>query len=224
MTSPRSRRPAIAASLAARLLARTKPAEAVTLIGKARLDLTVPLNADALATLVEILGQVGRHDHTIARANAAVAAFPAFGRFHAIRATGLMGSGAATAEVRAVLERAVELDEDLATALIALGRLDQAKGSVDAAVARFDQATLGTPGDPEAQWAAVTALIAAGRETEADARLEKLVGRHVEHAEAVKLMARRLEAREDESERAQQYSNLAERLRGIMERSERPSR
>ena len=65
-------------------------------------------------------------------------------------------------------------------------------------------------------------LIAAGRETEADARLDTLVGRHVEHAEAVKLMARRLEAREDESERAQQYSNLAERLRGIMERSEKP--
>ena len=99
----------------------------------------------------------------------------------------------------------------------------QAKGSVDAAVARFDQATLGTPGDPEAQWVAVTALIAAGRETEADARLEKLVGRHVEHAEAVELMARRLEAREDESKRAQQYSDLAERLRDIMERGEKPN-
>ena len=96
------------------------------------------------------------------------------------------------------------------------------QANVDAAVARFDQAALGTPGDPEAQWAAVTALIAAGRETEADARLEKFVGRHVEHAEAVALMARRLEAREDESERAQQYSDLAERLRDVMERSEKP--
>ena len=214
---------AIAASLAARLLARTKPAEAVALIEKARLDLTVPLNADALATLVEILGQVGRHDHAIARANAAAAAFPDFGRFHAIRATALMGSGAPTEEVRAVLERAVELDGKLATALIELGRLDQAKGSIDAAVARFDRATQATPDDPEAQWAAVTALIAAGRETEADARLEKLVGRHVEHAEGVELMARRLEAREDESKRAQQYSDLAERLRDIMERGEKPN-
>ena len=98
-----------------------------------------------------------------------------------------------------------------------------AKGSVDASVARFDQATLGTPGDPEAQWAAVIALIAAGRETAADARLDTLGGGHVEHAEAVKRMARRLEARQDESERAQQYSNLAERLRGVMERSEKPS-
>lgn len=214
---------AIAASLAARLRARTKPAEAVTLIKNARLDLTLPLNADALATLVELLGQVGRHDQAIARANAAVAAFPDFGRFQAIRATALMGSGGATKEVRAALERAVALDEKLATALIELGRLDQAKGSIDAAVARFDRATQSTPDDPETQWAAVTALLAAGRETEADARLEKLVGRHVEHAEAVKLMARRLEAREDESERAQQYANLAERLRGIMERGEKPS-
>jgi tetratricopeptide (TPR) repeat protein len=205
---------ALALSLNARLRARGKPGEAATLILRGGLDLTSPPNAEALATLVEILGQLDRHDRAVARANAAVAANPDWGRFYAIRAAALAGAGAAKADVREALERALELDGNLSNALIELGKIEEAEGNVDAAVRLFARATAIAPNDPAPQWLAVNALFRAGREAEADARLEALVGRHVEHADAVELMARRLEARGDDSERARQYARLAKRLHG----------
>lgn len=206
---------AVGVAVSARASAGTNPAEALALIANSRFDLTVPQNAEVLAALVEILGSVGRHDEAIEHADAAVAAQPEFAHFHVIRATALTGSGAAAGEIRAALERAVELDGNLALALMALGRLDATDGKVDAAVALFDRAAVVDRDEPTAQWAAITALLEAGRESEVDPRLEKLVGRHIEHADAIELMARRLEARGDDLEKAQKYSELAAQLKGI---------
>jgi predicted Zn-dependent protease len=204
---------ALSRSLAAKMRARTKPAEAVSILTQSHLDLTSPRNADALATLVEILGPLERHKHAIARADAAVAAHPDFPRFHEIRAAALADSGAPSAEIRAALERALELDANLAPALTRLGRLDAAEGRIEAAVALFDRAAAADRENSTPEWAAIEVLKDSGKPSDIDARLEKLVGRRIEHADAVDLLARRLAERGKDPERAKRYSDLAARLK-----------
>ena len=176
------------------------------------MDLTSPRNADALTTLVEILGPLERHKHAIARVDAAVAAHPDFARFHEIRAAALADSGAPSAEIRAALDRALELDTNIATALTRLGRLDVAEGRIEAAVALFDRAAAADREDSTPEWAAIEVLKVSGKSSDIDARLEKLVGRRIEHADAVDLLARRLAERGKDPERAKRYSDLAARL------------
>ena len=85
---------------------------------------------------------------------------------------------------------------------------------LDAALAHFDQAGASDLVDPEAEWAAIEALLAAGREDGVDARLEKLLGDHGEHAAACELAARRIVAREGDLTQARRLAERSLRLHG----------
>jgi tetratricopeptide (TPR) repeat protein len=206
---------AIAVALAARLrAARQGPAEAIALLESSRLDLTQPASAEALTVLVDNLLALSRPEAALERVDAAIAAHPDVSTFHELRGRALVAADASADEARAALERALEIEPERVPALLALGRLEAREGNLDAALAAFDAAAEADVVDSEAEWAALEALLAAGREDGVDARLEKLLADHGEHAGACELAARRIVARGGDLARARTLAERSVRLRG----------
>lgn len=204
----------IALAFEARSRARKNPRAAVQHLTRPGIDLTRPQLFEALSVLTELLGDLSEHASAVSRLDAAVKAHPEFGPFHGLRGRVLERASAPAAEIRAAAERALELNPNLIEALLVLGRQEAAAGEVDRALALFDRAAAANETDPSGEWAAVGALVAAGREAEVDARLETLVAYHIEHRAAVELLAQRLAKSGGADERAKRYAKIAQRLKG----------
>ena len=95
-------------------------------------------------------------------------------------------------EVRASLERALELEPASIRALVALAELSAAQGDREAALSLYDEATKANPGDPAPAWAAIELLGAGTDGTEIDRRLQALLAAHGYHSGAAMLRARRM--------------------------------
>jgi len=203
-----------AIAFGARLRALQDPAEAVVFVASSQLNLTQPASAEALTVLVDNQLALSRHDGALAQVDAAISAHPDFAPFHELRARALAAADAPPQEIRASLERALELEPDWLPALLALGRLDAREANLDAALAHFDRGAAVDEIDSEAEWAAVQALLAAGREESLDARLEEILTNHGEHAGACELAARRIVTKEGDLARARSLTERSVRLRG----------
>jgi tetratricopeptide (TPR) repeat protein len=192
-----------AVALEAELVAGTRGVEiAVDVIRRSELDLTDPANADALAVMVEYLGDLGRADEALQQVDAALEAHPDQARFHVLRAQALSASGASAPALGAAYERALAIDAENAAALAGLGRLREEAGDVAAAVALYDRAAEADRTDPDPAAAAIRALLAAGKTTEAERRLEEMLRRHPRDARAPVELAGILLQRGSDADRA----------------------
>ncbi len=189
------------------LAADQGPSAAIAALEQAGLDLSDPANAPALRVLLLQLAARGDHEDAERRSAAALAAHPDSAVLQELRARSMRAAGRPTAQVREALERALELDPALATALVALAELDAEAGELDAALALYDRASAADPEDPMPARAAAQLLLDAGRVASAEQRLTALLERHPREASAALALARILADR-GEVVRAQ---GLAER-------------
>lgn len=168
-----------AVALEAELVAGTRGVEiAVDIIRRSGLDLTDPVNAEALAVMVEYLGDLGKADEALQQVDAALAAHPEEARFHLLRAQALSASGASAQAITAAYERTLEADGAAAEALLGLGRLREEAGDAAGAVALYDRAAAADRADPEPAVAAIRVLLAEGETAEGERRLEEMLRRH----------------------------------------------
>jgi len=205
---------ATAVAFAGRFRAKTSRIAAVRFIAESPIDLTDPENAEALTVLLENLGALDQHDAAIERVDAALSAHPDAAVFHELRANALGAAGRPTELIHASLIRALELEPDRPGALLTLGRLESARGSLESALSLFDRAAEADPDEPAPQWAAVLSLLNAEREADVEARLRKLLSTHSEHRPAVELLARRLSTSDKDLGEAQLLAERAVRLGG----------
>ncbi len=111
---------------------------------------------------------------------------------HALRIVASDDGGALAA-----LDRAIELDPELASARAARGHYLETHGEIEAAVAEFDAAAELDPSEPDFAHFAALALFNAGRIPEAEVRLRAQLDRHPWHGESAARLARIVLDRED---------------------------
>ena len=201
----------VVAEVAAVQVVRGGPAAGVKSIRASRLDLTRPVNAPALRSLVDYLVADGKPSEALEAVDAAIAAHPDEARFHELRGRALRAGGE-TALAREALDRALELEPEYTLALAELAALSAEQGDRDAAIALYDRADRADPDDPAYAWQAIELSVNNDDDAEVERRLEELLARHGIFAPAADLMAQRL--RERDPERALVLARRAVRFRG----------
>jgi tetratricopeptide (TPR) repeat protein len=176
---PPARWPLAISALARGKRAHGGPAAAAQIVLQAdRLDLSAPVNAQALRGLIEDLVALDRFDEARALVGAALEAHPEAGIFHALRGRVLAATGARPTEVRAAYERALELSPDNALALLELARIEAAsEGRTDEALALYARAAAADAADTRALRESVELSIGLERSAEAEVMLESLLER-----------------------------------------------
>jgi tetratricopeptide (TPR) repeat protein len=185
-----------------------------------RLDLAHPRDAAALRTLVIHLMNVAKQDEAQLAVEAALAAHPDDGQFHAIHGLILERQGAAPQVQREVFERALALDPEHAPALLALAKLSARSGDREGALALYDRAAAADPVDPGAPRAAAALLAQSGRADEAEQRLEEHLREHAYDAKAAMQLADLRLARGAASDATLELAKRAMRFRGGSEAHE----
>jgi tetratricopeptide (TPR) repeat protein len=150
-----------------------------------RLDLENPRDVAALDALAHYLVEAGRVGEARERVDAMLAQHPDLARLHLIRSRLSSGEAATRA-----LERAFELDAELEMVAVAMAMRRAEKGEVDAGVALIEPFVKSNP----LRLIDIADLLArAGRNQEAEARLEDLLWERPHHSEAAtRLVALRL--------------------------------
>jgi tetratricopeptide (TPR) repeat protein len=162
----------------AKLLAESSPDGAhlaVETIEAGELDLTDPANAAALRALIAYLFEFGKPEKAEARIQAALAAHGDAAVFHELHGRVLSATGKPPEQARRAFEHALELDPKHAEALIGLAEVAAEAGTLDAAIALYDQAADLAPEAFASQFAAAKLQIAAGRTDNAEERLKRLL-------------------------------------------------
>jgi tetratricopeptide (TPR) repeat protein len=199
------------AEVAAIQVVRGGPAAGVQSIQASRLDLTRPVSAPALRSLVDYLVADGKPNEALEAVDAAIAEHPDEAQFHELRGRALRAAGE-VAPAREALNRALELEPEHTLALAELAALSAEQEDRDAAIALYDRADRADPDDPAYAWQAIQLSVANDDDAEVDRRLEELLSRHGIYAPAANLMAQRL--RERDPERALVLARRAVRFRG----------
>src|SRR5262249_36913438 len=169
-------RGAAVAALGEGVRERSGPKESLKAMKAARaLDLSDPVQAEALAAIVEDLAATGRAKEALALVDAGLRVHADAAALHAIRGRALQLSGAPVASVREAVERALAGDANNARALVGLARLEAGAGSKEAALALYDRAVAANDDDPTASREAASVLVALGRSGEAEDRLWALL-------------------------------------------------
>jgi tetratricopeptide (TPR) repeat protein len=209
------------AALAAGTRARSGAAAAAELVQRAdRLDLAQPSNAPALRALAVDLADAGRPDEALALVEASRQARPNVAAFHALRGLVLARRGAATEEVRAAYERALDLDPGNAQALSGLARLGAEAGDAEAALSLYERAAAADPQDVSALRASAELLISLGWLEDAEKRLEELLERDPYDGRAALALAQLCDERGAEAERTLMLARRAARFGGGTEAEE----
>jgi len=218
------------AALAAGTRARSGAAAAVELVRQAdRLDLAQPRNAPALRVLVVDLADAGKADEALALVESVLRARPNVAAFRALLGLALARRGAATGEVRAAYERALELDPENAHALSGLARLAAEAGDAEAALSLYERAAAADPKELSPLRASAELLISLGRLEVAEQRLESLLERDPYDGGAAFALAELLERRGAKAERTLMLARRAVRFGGgpeaeeLLDRASRPS-
>jgi predicted Zn-dependent protease len=165
------------AAIAKGVRARAGPLVSADLILQAdRLDLTLPVNAPALRSLVVDLGALGRHDEAIAAAKRAAAAAES-ADFEEIAGIALAAAGKRD-EAAAAFERALALDAEHAAARLGLARFAAARGDSAVALALYRKIDAIRLPDNAAVLEAAALLAAQGKSGEAATELRAALERN----------------------------------------------
>ena len=173
----------VALAISARLAGQQRGAkESVKLIKESPLDLTEPMNADALEVLVFGLLRTGDAEAAQRVLILALDAHPDCADFHALLGQVVQHRGAATDAGASHYRRATELDPDHVAALTALGDLQAKGGRIDSALELYERASLADPRKPAAAVAALQLLADHVTLEERKARAEEWLLRHLHSA------------------------------------------
>ncbi len=207
-----------AVALQARLVLDAEGADAaVEAIRRWRPDLQDPANAPVLEVWIDLLSRLGKHDEAVETVLRASRAAPESPIFRALLARARLRAGGDVGEVRAELERALELDSGEPMAWWVLGDLEGRVGNVDAALAAYDRVRSEERLEIRARLAAGRLLAESpGRREEARRRLERLLVDHPLASNAATLLAElALEANPTpDLDRALAWASRAARLAG----------
>ena len=173
------------------------------------LDLSDPIQVEALAAIVEDLAATGRAKEGLALVDAGLRKHPDAAPFLAVRGRALQLSGAPVASVREAFERALALDAKNGRALVGLARLEADAGSKEAALALYDRAVAEDENDRTAAREAASLLVALGRSGEAEERLAALLREHPYDAAAARALAELRLARGAQDERTLELARRA---------------
>jgi tetratricopeptide (TPR) repeat protein len=193
----------------ARATAERRDSEAAIELLRAdrRIDLEDPRDSEALEALALYLVDVGRRDEALAMVERVLAQHPDEARLHWIvsRLTG----GARSQDA---LERALALAPTLEPARVAMAHRRADAGDVEGAVALLEGFT---GASPERLLELAQLLAAAGRQAEAEAKLEDMLWERPHHAEAARQLALlRLERDAGAEPRTLELAQRAVRFRG----------
>ncbi|TMA30624.1 MAG: tetratricopeptide repeat protein [Deltaproteobacteria bacterium] len=209
MDQPEHRGAAVAA-LAEGVRERSGPKAALELMkGVPSLDLSDPIQVDALAANVEDLGATGKANKGLALVDAGLRKHPDAAAFLAVRGRALQLSGAPAASVREAFEQALAIDANNRRALIGLARLESSAGSNEAALALYDRALAEDKDDRTTAREAASVLVALGRSGEAEERLSALLLEHPYDAGAARALAELRLARNAKDERTVELARRA---------------
>ena len=177
LEAPRDWARAVAAMAAGVREAKGPEAAAAVVLRSEKTDLTHPLHAAALSSLVADLVALGRSKEALTRTDAALGLHPNAAALHAVKGQALSLGGGDEKAVRAAWLCATELDPANALALRGLAALEAAGGEPEAALALYRRAANAEVEDSEALREAAALLIAQGRHAEARQELERLLER-----------------------------------------------
>jgi tetratricopeptide (TPR) repeat protein len=211
---PPQRRGAAVAALARGVRERRGAAAAAEVVRARRLDLTDPLNADALEALVEALAESGEGAQALAEVDAGLRLHPDAAPLHALRGRALELGGAPGEGARAAFARALEIDGDDTRALVGLARLEAERGAREPALALYERALRVDPHDRATAREAATLLALLQRREAAEERLEALLREHPYDAEAALALARLRAERGAADERTVELARRAVHFRG----------
>ena len=198
------------AALAEGVRERSGPKAALELMkGVPSLDLSDPIQVDALAANVEDLGATGKANKGLALVDAGLRKHPDAAAFLAVRGRALQLSGAPAASVREAFEQALAIDANNRRALIGLARLESSAGSNEAALALYDRALAEDKDDRTTAREAASVLVALGRSGEAEERLSALLLEHPYDAGAARALAELRLARNAKDERTVELARRA---------------
>ena len=187
------------------------------------LDLSDPIQVEALAAIVEDLAATGRAKEGLALVDAGLRKHPDDAAFLAVRGRALQLSGAPVASVREAFERALALDAKNGRALVGLARLEADAGAKEAALALYDRA-LAT--DANEATAAREAASGAGRRWVVPAKPSSgwrlLLEEHPYDAGAARALAELRLARGENDERTLELARRAVAFGGGVEAEDPP--
>jgi thioredoxin-like negative regulator of GroEL len=154
------------------------------------IDLSDPIQSEALAAIVEDLAATRNAKEGLALVDAGLRKHPDSAAFLAVRGRALQLSGAPVSSVREAYERALARDANNGRALVGLARLEADAGSKDAALALYDR-TLAEKKDNDGAAAreGASVLLALGRSGEAEERLAELLAEVPYDAAAARALA-----------------------------------
>jgi tetratricopeptide (TPR) repeat protein len=200
------------AAMAAGAVDRLGPGAGVRIIRAVpSLDLTAPENAPALREFVVDAIASDRADEALAAVDAAIAAHPDAGAFHALRGLALEARGNG-AGARSEYERAIASEPENPVALAGVARAEVASGDLDAALAAYARAAAAD--DPAPRHAAAELLIAEERNAEAEHMLlELLLASPYDARAAARLAGLRLD-RNVHDDRTLALARMGVRFRG----------
>ncbi len=201
-------------ALVATVYAVESPKRAIEFVAASEISLDRPSGFKPLEVMVDNLLILGRSDLALKRIDRAIQVSPGFAGFYELKARALSkaGSEKPRVEIREALEKAISLEPESSSSLLALADLTAEEGQIDAALALYDQAAELDWLDPEAEWRAIKMLDRAGREIEVDDRLEKLVAHHGEYGVATAFLAQRILDRNGDLGRAKSLAHQSIRF------------
>ena len=197
------------------------PAVAANVIEKSGLDLSDPANSRALASLCEDLASLGREAEALVLVDRALSAStnlastnsasPNSAELYDLRGRVLFHQGNLEG-AQAALDKALELDAELATAHAALARLAVRKGELEEALVRADRALAIDPSDAATAHLAAQIVISLGRVDEGIDRLRKLLRTEPGSAAAANNLAWQLAERGEDLPMALELAKRAVRF------------
>jgi tetratricopeptide (TPR) repeat protein len=199
---------------------RSGPQAAIDGVDGSLVDLAHPSNAIVLRALLVQLAALDKHANARERIDKAVDAYPEEAVFHELQARALLAAGEPAAGARQAYERALELDPELASALMGLAELAAEEGNLDAAVALYDRASQADDGNPEAALEAISLLQSTQNTSELQLRLESLLESDPRNARAANELAKLLAKSEASLDEAAGYAQRAAFFRSVPEAHE----
>jgi tetratricopeptide (TPR) repeat protein len=187
---------------------------ATRFIIESKLDLRSPANVAVLRELVLCAAEGAVAEEALRSVEETAAGYPKSAALQEVRGLALEKAGRDLAEVRAAYERALELEPELALALLAIARLEAAAGNSQAALDLYARATAADPTAPDAAREAIALLVELGRAAEAEAQLQAFLDQHPYDAAAAIALARYRLAADADSAEALLLAQRATRFRG----------
>ena len=207
---------AAVAALGAGVRERSGPKASLKVMKAAKpLDLSDPIQVEALAAIVEDLASTGKPKEGLALVDASLKKHADEAAFLAVRGRALQLSGAPVASVREAYEQALAIDAKNGRALVGLARVEADAGSKEAALALYDRAAAAENAEKNdeneraAAREAASVLAALGRGGEAEQRLADLLSEHPYDAAAARALAELRLARGEKDERTLELARRA---------------